>query len=414
MTDSADGAEVRPDRITGLDVTRGFAVMGILAMNIVAFAMPQGAYIAPGSWGGDTGPDLWVWAFNYVVVDSKMRGLFSIMFGASTLLVIDGAVGAGRSAARTHFGRMAALLLFGAIHFYLIWFGDILFLYATTGMILYLFRNRPVKSLLRWAASLFTLAMLIAGLQFGTLALGGNPAMPEPLREAYERVEGKFAYGSKESREQIALYRGPYGAMVAQRFAKEWFSPLVNVMLFGAETLALMLIGMALFRSGLLRGEWPLDRLARWRNRCLGIGIAANLGLLWWQFQMGLDPIILLLATFFLSVPFDFLMSIGFAALFMGLAQRHAGHPMIARVAATGRAAFTNYLGTSVLMTALFYGWGLGLFGQLSRIEVYGPVLATWAFMLLWSKPWLDRFRYGPLEWLWRTLARMQWQPMRR
>ena len=86
----------------------------------------------------------------------------------------------------------------------------------------------------------------------------------------------------------------------------------------------------------------------------------------------------------------------------------------IARVAAVGRAAFTNYLGTSLLMTALFYGWGLGQFGHWSRIEVYGPVVAIWIVMLLWSKPWLDTYRYGPLEWLWRTLSRLQLQPMRK
>jgi uncharacterized protein len=90
------------------------------------------------------------------------------------------------------------------------------------------------------------------------------------------------------------------------------------------------------------------------------------------------------------------------------------GGPLTERVAAAGRAALSNYLGTSILMSGLFYGWGFGLYGDLSRIQLWIPVVAMWAFMLLWSKPWLDRFNYGPFEWLWRSLARMRLQPMRK
>lgn len=402
------------ERITGLDVTRGFAVMGILAMNIVGFAMPENAYITPRAWGGDTGADLFIWAFNYVVFDSKMRGLFSMMFGASTLLVIQSAAAAGRNPAGAHYGRMIVLALFGLLHFYLIWFGDILFLYAMCGMLLYAFRNLSIKALRRWAIGFFVLTMLMAGAQFGFLAIGGMANAPEPLREVYANVSAKMAYGSEDQQEQLALYRSDFATIVSERFADDGADPFINTLIFAPETLALMLIGMIMFQSGLLRGTWELARLDRWRNRCLGVGLVANLALLAWQFQTGLDPTILLLATFWASIPFDFVMSIGYACLFMGLAQRFATSGFIARVAAVGRAAFTNYLGTSLLMTALFYGWGLGQFGHWSRIEVYGPVVAIWIVMLLWSKPWLDTYRYGPLEWLWRTLSRLQLQPMRK
>ncbi len=402
------------DRIAGLDVTRGFAVMGILAMNIVGFAMPMNAYVTPVAWGGDTGADLFIWAFNYVVFDSKMRGLFSIMFGASTLLVIQSAAAAGRNPAGAHYGRMIVLALFGLIHFYLIWFGDILFLYAMCGMLLYAFRNLSIKALRRWAIGFFVLTMLMAAGQFGALAAGSMAGAPPELQRAYANVGAKMSYGSEDQQEQLELYRSDFVTMVSERFAEDGADPFINTLIFAPETLALMLIGMIMFQSGLLRGRWELARLDRWRNWCLGIGILANLGLLYWQFQSGLDPTILLLATFGVSIPFDFLMSIGYACLVMGLAQRFAGSGLLARVAAVGRAAFTNYLGTSLLMTALFYGWGLGQFGYWSRIEVYGPVVAVWIIMLLWSKPWLDTYRYGPLEWLWRSLSRLQLQPMRK
>lgn len=416
--DVAPPPPAAPERIAGLDVTRGFAVMGILAMNIVAFAMPENAYITPRAWGGDTGADLLIWAFNYVVFDSKMRGLFSMMFGASTLLVIQSAAATGRSPAQSHYGRMIVLAIFGLIHFYLIWFGDILFLYAMCGMLLYAFRNLSIKVLRRWAVGFFILAMLLSSAQFGVLALARQDWAPPPLKEALAepmtKLTASFAYQSPESVEQAELYRSDLTTIVAGKFAEDAAEPFIGVLLFGPETIALMLIGMIMFKSGLLRGTWELARLDRWRNWCLGIGIVANLALLWWQFRSGLDAAVLLESTFWLSVPFDFAMSVGYACLFMGLAQRFATSAFIARVAAVGRAAFTNYLGTSLLMTALFYGWGLGQFGYWSRIEVYGPVVAIWIIMLLWSKPWLDSYRYGPLEWLWRSLSRMQLQAMRK
>lgn len=414
MAMSEPGPVAAPIRITGLDVTRGFAVMGILAMNIVAFAMPEAAYITPRAWGGDTGPDLWVWAFNYVLLDSKMRGLFSMMFGASTLLVMQSAMASGRSPAKTHYARMVVLALFGLAHFYLIWFGDILFMYAMTGMLLWFFRNLSVKALSGWGIGLIALNALPFMLGMGFFSYTAANGGPAGAVEAYRDFASQFAYHAPSSVREVALFRSDWPTIVAHNLDKDLWAPLFSLMQFGAETLGLMLIGMALYKSGLLRGEWSLERLDKWRNIGLGIGIIGGLALLAAQFTTDLEPAFVLGATLGFSVPFDVTMSIGYAALFMGLAQRFAGSPLIARVAATGRAAFTNYLGTSLLMTFIFYGWGLGQFGSWSRIEVYGPVLIAWAIMLLWSKPWLDRFLYGPLEWLWRSLSRAQVQPMRR
>jgi len=112
------------------------------------------------------------------------------------------------------------------------------------------------------------------------------------------------------------------------------------------------------------------------------------------------------------SEPFRMFGVVGYAALAM-LAMRPGGW-LTTRLAAVGRAAFSNYLGTSILVTAIFYGWGLGLFAQVSRAPIYLVAPLVWGLMLLWSKPWLDRFAFGPLEWLWRSLARWRFQPMRR
>ena len=178
------------------------------------------------------------------------------------------------------------------------------------------------------------------------------------------------------------------------------------------ETLALMLIGMVLFRSGFLTGEWD-DRSYRniaWWG--IGTGGAACLifGIIEWASGF-YAPLILLL---FIGVgpPFQLVMAIGYAALIILLSQNPG--PFRTRVAAVGRAAFTNYLGSSILGASIFYGSGLALYGTLDRVHVTLFVPLFWAIMLLWSKPWLDRFRYGPLEWAWRTLARGKLQPMRK
>lgn len=402
------------ERISSLDVTRGFAVMGILLMNIITFAMPATAYITPRAWGGDSGIDLWSWAANYVLIDSKMRGLFSIMFGASTLLVIERARAGGLSGARAHYGRMVVLALFGLIHFFFIWWGDILFLYAVMGMILYGFRNLSARALVAWAVAIGLLALVMSFAQFGSLLLSGLPGMPPELVDTARYLRESKAPMSAVSRDEVALVLSGFWPLAEHQLNENWYLPLAGLLLFGPETLALMLIGMALFRSGLLRGQWTLGRLVKWRNVCLAIGITANLGLLWWQFQTGLDPLALMAATFTFSVPFDVVMSVGYAALFMALAQRFADAPFIRRVGAAGQAAFTNYLGTSILMTFIFYGWGLGLFGSINRAACYLFVLAAWVIMLLWSKPWLERYRYGPLEWLWRSLSRGRIEPIRR
>jgi uncharacterized protein len=105
-------------------------------------------------------------------------------------------------------------------------------------------------------------------------------------------------------------------------------------------------------------------------------------------------------------------MVVAYAALIILMTR--SGGALARRIAATGRTAFTNYLGTSIVMTTLFYGYGFGLFGTMSRSELWLVVVPTWALMLWWSKAWLERYRYGPFEWLWRSLARGARQPMRR
>jgi uncharacterized protein len=405
------------DRIETLDIVRGVAVMGILAMNIVAFAMPFPAYLNPMAYGMESGADLVSWAVSFVLIDGKMRGLFSFLFGASILLVIARAEAANAPAEAIQFRRMAWLLLFGLAHYYLVWFGDILSLYAALGMLAWFFHHKPPGALIRWGVALvLAQALLFAGFAwtfFDVAAAAASPGADATVLADWRAMKTDFtAPGSEELAKTLALHRGSYGGMVVHRLTDGLFEPLTGLFLFGLETLGYMLLGMAALKTGFLAGAWS-DRSYR-RVAAIGLAISIPLYALlaWWLWRDGFSVPMLFALSMTATIPLRPVMVVAIAALVI-LATRRNGW-VTDRIAAAGRAAFTNYLGTSLVMTTLFYGHGLGWFGSLGRVELWLVVIAAWSVMLLWSKPWLDRFRYGPFEWLWRSLARWELQPMRK
>jgi uncharacterized protein len=399
------------DRILTLDTVRGVAVMGILLLNIIAFSMPPSAYMNPRSYGGSEGLDLAVWLGNFILFDGKMRGLFSFLFGASTLLVIDLASAKGQGAARVHYARMVWLLVFGLLHCWLIWWGDILNHYALVGMIAFLFRGSRVKTLIIVGVILLVIHLMIAMLLplsvLMAQAAPASPGMAETLR-ALER-----GFGTPPAAwltEQVAIHRGSWWGIAVERFKEARYLPLAGLFQMGFETLAYMLFGMAALKSGMLTGSWERRRYIRWALLGFGIGIPVYALLAAYIVSSGFDMAAVITGVWVATVPVRPLMIMAWASLIILLMR--PGGAITARIAATGRMAFTNYLATSLICTTLFYGYGLGWYGELSRAEVYLVVFAVWALMLIWSKPWLERFAYGPLEWLWRSLARGRLQPM--
>jgi uncharacterized protein len=405
------------DRIATLDIVRGVAVMGILAMNIIAFAMPMAAYMNPLAYGSETAIDFAVYAFNFVLIDGKMRGLFSFLFGASMLLVIERAEAKGESGAAVHYRRMLVLLLFGAIHFYLIWFGDILFGYATIGMVAFFFRKKEPKALILIGIALVLLELLMmAGMAAQVRDLAPKVAEPgasaEVLRQWNEMTAWVRVPTSAEISEQMGLILGPWSGVAQNQLTKHTFEPLIFSIMFGPETLAYMLFGMAALKSGFLTGQWTDAEYRRAAIRGYGISLPFYVVLIWLIFRDNFSVLALFTYSMVSTVILRPFMIPALAALVILLTRK--GGALTQRIAAAGRAAFTNYLGTSIIMTGVFYGWGLGFFGELGRAELWLVVIAMWVLMLAWSKPWLDRFEYGPLEWLWRSLARGSPQPMRK
>jgi len=421
---SADSSSTAPpapakaaDRIASLDLIRGLAVLGILAANIVFFGQPQMAYMWPDGFVSDGGdPDRWMWVTQFVLVDGKMRGLFTLLFGAGMVLFIDKAWerGAGKALLAR---RLFWLLLFGLFHHFFIWRGDILSLYAITGVVGMLF--------LRWTGRNLLVIGLLGYLMGGLLYVSLN-AFPFLIAETAVGESPKFAEMSTEiasakdeilvddAAETSILTDGNYFDFVQHNFSEHLFDPFTNGIMFMLfESLPLMLVGMGLYRLGMFDGQMNARKQAIWGWLGVIVGSALTLWIAITVADGG--------PTFWASIAAFTSFShyprlpvvLGLAAL-LALWGAHASGWLAERLSAAGRAAFTNYLGTSVLMMLVFHPWAGGLWGELSRPELYVVVLIAWAVMLAWSKPWLDRFRYGPLEWLWRCLTYWKVFPLRR
>jgi uncharacterized protein len=408
-------ATTAPDRILTLDVIRGVAVMGIFSVNVVAFAMIESAYFNPGSYGGHTGANLALWAANMVVIDGKMRTLFSMLFGASMLLVIERAERSGRSGGWTHFRRMTVLLGFGLLHYYFIWFGDILTLYAASGLVAFLFRKMGAEKLVALGAALLAGNMILFGLflhgqYLADLAAHAPGATAKAVRGWNEGL-GILYPSAADIAKDKALHLGSYANFAAHNLA-HWKSLFGDTLPFLIDTVGLMLLGMAGYKSGFLTGEWADTRYRRLAAPAIAFGAAAGVATVAYDISSHFYAVGMMTAFIVAETPFITIMAVGYAALIILLSRGNGG--LTQRIAAAGRCAFTNYLGTSIVASLVFYGWGLGLYGSVSRWQAWLLAPVVWAAMLLWSKPWLERFHYGPFEWAWRSLSRWKLQPMRR
>ena len=403
-------------RIVTLDIIRGIAVMGIFSVNITAFAMIEGAYFNPPAYGGADGANLALWFANLIAIDGKMRSLFSMLFGASMLLVIQRAEANGESPARVHFARMLVLFAIGWAHYHLIWWGDILKDYAATGCIAFFWRRASVKKLMGWGIGLYLFGMLFFASFIMQLVQWDQAAHAPGATRAAIAQWNDFASmmypTSVEIAKDLALHRGSWLGIAHYWIVEKPFSWVQGTLFFLPETLALMLFGMAGYKSGFLTGEWDNRRYARWAAVCIPLGAIASVILAFADIRSHFFVPVVFGGFIVGLAPFMAIMAAGYAALII-LLSRNFGW-LAQRIAAAGRCAFSNYLGTSLIATFVFYGWGLGFYGYAERWQAWLLVPTVWVLMLLWSKPWLERFHYGPLEWVWRSLARGRPQPMRK
>lgn len=403
-------------RIASLDLIRGLAVMGILFANIIAFGQPMTAYMYPAAF---TVPhsvaEDWMWVAQLVLVDGKMRGLFTLLFGAGMYLFLEKAWARGQGV-WLQVQRLLWLGLFGLVHFFFVWRGDILFLYACAGTAALLFVGLPrLHQLVLGVLGYIGGALLYAGFvgflpMVADSDLGQRPAYSRMAEDLEADKQANLADGRFET-ELIA--GGDYQGWIEHNFDAHSGDLLFNLLMFWFETLPLILIGMAAYRYGLFDGRLDARRQRLWGWALFLAGTVLTVPVALWAETGGLTYYGTLAAVVGWSMLPRGLAIFGLVAL-LALWGQHARGPLVGRIAAAGRAAFTNYLGTSVLTLLLFHGWAGGLFGRLGRTELYLVAFVTCAIMLLWSKPWLDRFRFGPLEWLWRCLTYRRLFPLRR
>ncbi len=416
------------ERMTPLDTLRGFALLGILLMNIVGFAFYHQAYDNPTAAGGSTGINLWLWFLLHVVAEGKMRCLFSLVFGASAILLTSRMEGRP-DAADIYYRRTLWLLLFGIVHSFLLWQGEILYPYAICSFALYPFRKLKPRGLIALAAVLVVYCGTVYSIQAWS-----TQGKIEEGKAAVAKAErgGKLTDEETDARiewEKLVKERNP-GPEALEKDAAEWRgNPLQVIKARGAvvlmwnsipwyhawnmDVLSMMLLGMALMKLGILGGGKPAGFYAALAVAGYGVGLPLHAFNGWAIIQSNFNPV----TQGYAGAVYDLgrlAVACGHVGFLLLLCKAGTFRWLTDRLAAVGQMALTNYLIHSVVCAFLFTGYGLGLYGKLERYQVYYVVLALWIFQLILSPIWLRRFRFGPAEWCWRSLTYWQRQPMRR
>lgn len=414
--DQAAPVGVHGQRLSSLDFIRGIAVMGIVVANVMAFGQPMAAYMYPGAFTVPHSPaEDWMWVAQFILIDGKMRGLFTLLFGAGILLFLDKAWANG-SGIWLQVKRLFWLGAFGLFHYVYIWRGDILFTYACAGLLALLFvglerRNMLILGIMGYVGG----AVMYAGM-YGYMdmaadpARAGNPALSELSDELEDGKQQVLADGQLET---AKITEGRYGRWVSHNLSVHVVEHVSSLITSIFESVPLMLIGMAFYRYGVFDGTANSGRLRLWGLIMVTAGTALTIPIALWAKADGLTYYGTLASLGGYAALPRLPVIVGLTFL-LSLWGAHAAGWLGRRITAAGRVAFSNYIGTSVFMMLIFHGWAGGLFGKLGRTQLYGVAALACCVMLLWSKPWLARYRYGPLEWSWRCLTYGYWFPLRR
>ena len=385
-------------RIVQLDALRGLAVMGIAWMNVLIFAMPAPAYFNPMAWGGQSGLDMLAWAGSFVFVEDKFRTLFAILFGAGFAILFEQS---GAHPWRAHYARMAVLFLIGLAHATLLASNDILRAYALAGMLLPLFAQLSNVALIACS-----IGLVAAHVGFGIAFTGVGVWDWFSGRLGSDAVQfAERNFGADPAAIQFLLEQGRESlAERIERRSANLGAQLTAVVGSVPLNLAGIVLGMALWRNGMLAGTWRTFRLQRLAALCALAALPPLFLLANWVSESGFPGVLAGPVALVFSAPFDTLLGLAYAAVAMVL---FVPDGTITRaLAAVGRLSLTNYVATSLILAALYASWGLGLFGEVSRSSAVASIVLPLGGMLLWSPLWLRYFGQGPLERTWRMAAR--------
>lgn len=390
------------NRIDSVDVLRGVALLGILLLNIRSFAMPMAAYMNPFAYGDLSGINGVVENVITFAGMNKFMAIFSILFGASLLLQTSRTELLGE-AKRIHYRRMVVLLVIGLLHAHLFWIGDILFGYAVAGMIVFLLRRHEARTLL--------IAGTISYLACVTIYVGLGAMMIVVARAFDPTVLHDTVPPPEMIEKELAIYRGPWLEQFVDRSVNGLIMRTFGLPFFLLGNGGLMLIGMALYKWRFFDASQTVSRYALIALATMLPGFAM-IGLQFYgQSATNASPESRALIWGNINLLVSPLVATGYAAVVM-IVCKLVPAVLLLPLRAVGRTALSCYLAQTVICTTIFYGHGFGLFGKLDRVEQLGVVVAVWAALLIVAPLWLAVFRFGPMEWLWRSLTYGRPQPV--
>ena len=419
-----------------LDALRGVALLGILLMNIPGFAMPN--YFSEAFRSDPSNVNFWVRAVIDVGFEGKMRALFGMIFGAGVVLFVTKKEQTGKPVTGLFYRRMFWLVLFGLMHAHLIlWEGDILYLYGVCGMLVYLFRNVnpkylalavPLVAVVDFGAST-ALYQYARGHRLGYVEARAAEASGRPLTDAqskalddWRELERTFIPNREDAAENTRKMKAGYAAVAERIHTRVLLTQTVFLPALVWDSLALMLLGVALYKWGFLTGGWS----NRGYRRTMLIGYGLGLPLVVYSFYHSYRNTPTLEASLArleqvpvewtgLIYPFQrILLVMAHVAALVLLYKAGVFERLFRALEAVGQTAFTNYILHSVVCTLFFFGYGLNYYAELEYYQIYFVALAIWVVQLVVSPLWLRYFLFGPLEWVWRSLTYWKRQPFRR
>ncbi|MCI2430105.1 DUF418 domain-containing protein [Candidatus Acetothermia bacterium] len=401
------------ERIEIVDILRGFAVFGILLVNMLYFAHPVYLEaIDAGPWANplDQAASLLIAFF----AEGKFFTLFSLLFGLGLAIQLQRSQDKGLSVVPLYVRRLLVLLLIGLAHAFLFWWGDILIYYALLGFILLLFRHTEPRRLLRWAVAFLIIPLVM------TTGLVALIELARTMPEGAAQLEAVLAESEAQFRaayeQALAVYSSrDFLAMIPVRMA-DWAFATTGVVLFMLfSILAMFLVGLYAGKQQLLYNA--AQRLPLFRRVVIwgaGIGIVGNL--LYVTLAHGasvLEPTwstLIGLVGYLIGAP---ALSLAYTTGLVILMQSANFHRLFTPLAAVGRTALSNYLLQTLICTTIFYGYGLGFYGQIGPAAGIALTIAIFSLQILLSNWWVKRFHFGPFEWLWRSLTYGKLQPLR-
>ena len=385
-------------RILALDALRGIAVIGIVWMNVHAFALPGPAYYNPLSYGATGDADYRVWLGSFVFIEDKFRTLFAMLFGAGSLILIERG---GEKPWRAHYARLIVLFAIGLVHATLLASNDVLRAYALAGLALPLLAGLSARALVA-----VSVGLLVVHVALGMVALGGGMVDLFSARQGSDALMwAERQFGRDPAAITMLLEQGREG--LDERVIRRTLGIPAQMATLVASlplNLAAIALGMGLWRGGMLKGEWRTFHVQRLAGFAGLVAIPALLGLAGWLVATGFAAALVGPVALVISAPFDTLLGVAYAALAMAFLTKDKA--VTRTLAAVGRLSLTNYLMTSVILASIFAPWGLGLFGEVTRTQAFGLSFVPIIAMLLWSPPWVAKVGQGPFERLWRSGAR--------